>query len=108
MALIKFLTDSAADIPADLARELGIQVLHFPIAMEAGEIQDGVDYQPEEFYRVLVKEKRIPTHAQLTPFMFEKCYQQAYDEGYTDLIYMAINAKGSATYCNALQARESF
>ena len=67
MALIKFLTDSAADIPADLARELGIQVLHFPIAMEAGEIQDGVDYQPEEFYRVLVKEKRIPTHAQLTP-----------------------------------------
>lgn len=108
MALIKFLTDSAADIPADLARELGIQVLHFPIAMEAGEIQDGVDYQPEEFYRVLVKEKRIPTHAQLTPFEFEGCYQQAYDEGYTDLIYMAINAKGSATYCNALQARESF
>ena len=41
MALIKFLTDSAADIPADLARELGIQVLHFPIVMEAGEIQDG-------------------------------------------------------------------
>lgn len=108
MALIKFLTDSAADIPADLARELGIQVLHFPIALEDREIRDCVDYTPEEFYRVLLAEKKIPTHAQLTPFMFEECYQQAYDEGYTHLIYTAINAKGSSTYCNALQARESF
>ena len=108
MALIKFLTDSAADIPADLARELGIQVLPFPIALEDREIRDCVDYTPEEFYRVLLAEKKIPTHAQLTPFMFEECYQQAYDEGYTHLIYTAINAKGSSTYCNALQARESF
>ena len=63
---------------------------------------------PEEFYRVLLAEKKIPTHAQLTPFMFEECYQQAYDEGYTHLIYTAINSKGSATYQNALQARDEF
>lgn len=108
MSLIKFLTDSAADIPAELVRELNIEVLPFPIALEDREIRDGVDYQPEEFYQVLLSQQKIPTHAQLTPFVFEECYQQAYDAGYTHLIYTSINAKASSTYCNALQARESF
>ena len=33
MVPIKFVTDSAADIPRALREELGIQVLPFPIAM---------------------------------------------------------------------------
>ena len=47
MARIKFLTDSAADIPAALREELNIQVLPFPIAMGDKEYQDGVDFTPE-------------------------------------------------------------
>lgn len=108
MAHIKFSTDSAADIPLALREELGIQVLPFPIAMGEREYLDGVDFSPEEFYSMLLAQPQIPTHAQLTPFQFVQCFEEAWKEGYTDLIHTSINAKASATYQNALQARAEF
>ena len=108
MARIKLTTDSAADIPAALAGELGIQVLPFPIAMGDREYQDGVDFTPQAFYQALLAAPQIPTHAQLNPYVFTQCFEQAWQEGCTDLIHTSINSKGSATYQNALQAREEF
>lgn len=108
MAYIKFVTDSAADIAPDVQKELDIQVLSFPIAMGDREYQDGVDFTPDEFYEKLLAAPQIPTHAQLTPFVFTECYEQAYENGYTHLIYISINSKGSATYQNSIQAREEF
>lgn len=108
MAHIKFSTDSAADLPAALREELDIQVLPFPIAMGDKEYRDGVDFTPEEFYGMLLAAPQIPTHAQLNPYVFTQCFEQAWQEGCTDLIHTSINSKGSATYQNALQAREEF
>lgn len=105
---ICFVTDSAADIPAALAKELDIQVLPFHIAMEGQDLLDGVDFTPTQFYDALVKAPHIPTHSQHTAFVFQECYERAWREGYTDLIYTAINSKGSATYQNAVQAVELF
>ena len=51
---IKFVTDSASDIPRSLREELDILVLPFPIAMGAREYQDGVDFTPAEFYDMLL------------------------------------------------------
>ena len=108
MARILFLTDSAADIPRPIREELSIRVLPFPIAMGERELEDGEDFTPQEFYGMLLSAPQIPTHAQLNPFVFEECYEKAYEEGYTDVIYTCINAKGSATYGNAVQARADF
>ena len=108
MAHIKFSTDSASDIPVSLREELGIQVLPFPIAMGDRELADGVDFTPQEFYDMLLAAPQIPTHAQLNPYLFSQCFEQAWKEGYTDLIHTSINSKGSATYQNAIQAREEF
>lgn len=104
---IKFITDSAADIPQSLREELNIQLLPFPIAVGGEEFEDG-NMAPQEFYNLLVSLPQIPTHAQLTPYVFEQTFQQAYDEGYTDLIYTSINSKASSTHQNAVQAREEF
>ena len=108
MAHIKFITDSAADIPAGVREELNIQVLPFPIAMGDREYRDGFDFTPEEFYDMLLAAPQIPTHAQLNPYLFSQCYEQALEEGYSDLIYTCINSKGSATFQNAVQARDEF
>lgn len=108
MAHIKFMTDSAADIPVSLREELGIQVLPFPIAMGDREYEDGFDFTPQEFYAMLLSAPQIPTHAQLTPFLFQQCFEDAWEKGYTDLIHTSINAKASSTYQNALQARDEF
>ncbi len=108
MAHIKFITDSAADIPPALREELGIQVLPFPVAAGGKEYRDGFDYTPEKFYEYLLSAPQIPTHAQLNPFTFTECYEAALAEGRTDLIYTSVNGKGSATHQNAVQAREDF
>lgn len=108
MSRIKFITDSAADISPQLRSQWDIQVLPFPIAAGDREYEDGVDLTPEEFYTLLGQLPQIPTHAQLTPYVFEECFAQAYAEGYDHLIYTSINSKASATHQNALQAREEF
>ncbi len=108
MAKIKFMTDSSADIPAGLLEGSGIQVLHFPIIVDDREYYDGQDFTPQEFYQVLAGAKSIPTHAQLTPFFFTEQYAQAFAEGYDEVIYTSINAKGSATHQNAVQAIDLF
>ena len=108
MAKILFLTDSAADIPKSLREELGIRVMPFPIAMGERELRDGEDFTPQEFYQALAEEPKIPTHAQLTTYQFQQCYEETWKAGYTDLIYTSINSEGSATYQNAVQARGEF
>ena len=108
MAGIKFTTDSAADIPAQLQQELDIQVLPFPIAIGEKEYADGVDFTPDQFYEALLAAPKIPTHAQLNPYVFTELFEAAWKAGYDHLIHTSINSKGSATYGNALQAREEF
>lgn len=108
MARIKFTTDSASDIPAALREELGVRVLPFPIAMEDRELADGVEFAPEEFYDMLLAADKLPTHAALNLYEFTQCFEEAWKEGCTDLIHTSINSKGSATYQNAIQAREEF
>lgn len=110
MAKIKFLTDSASDIPAELLQELGIEMVSFPIHTENSEelIYDRVSMSPRDFYKKLDQEKKIPTHAQITPFQFSEIFVQAWKDGYTHLIYTSINSKGSATYQNAKQQANSF
>ncbi|MFI3250200.1 MAG: DegV family protein [Eubacteriales bacterium] len=109
MANIKFLTDSAADVPRDVLKEVGlIDVLPFPMIVDGKEFADGVDMTSKEFYDVLYSCENIPTHAQLTPFLFCEVYEHAWEEGVEHLIYVSINSKASATHQNAHQAIEMF
>lgn len=105
---IRFVTDSAADIPAALVKELDICVLPFHIAMEDKDLRDGVDFTPQQFYKDLVAAPHIPTHSQHTVFVFQECYEQAWKDGCSDLIYTSINSKGSSTHDNAVQAIDLF
>jgi DegV family protein with EDD domain len=108
MSRIQFSTDSASDIAPEVREELAIRVLPFPIATQEREYADGFDFTPREFYDLLLSAPQTPTHAQLNPFVFAQCFEEVWREGYTDLIHTSINSKGSATWQNALQAREEF
>ena len=80
MARIKFTTDSAADIPANLRDEWNIHVLPFPIAMGDREYEDGFDFTPEEFYSMLLEAPQIPTHSQLTFYVFSELFEAAWND----------------------------
>lgn len=108
MSKLKFITDSASDIPQKYIDVLPIQVMPFPIAFEDDEVLDGVDLSQEEFYEKLRQAEKIPTHAQLTAYQFEEAFTAAYEDGYDAAIYTCINFKGSNTGNNALLAKKSF
>ena len=46
----------------------------------------------------------VPTTAAITQLQFCDIYARYADEGYTDLVYLSINAGGSSTYNNAVKA----
>lgn len=107
MAKIKFLTDSASDIPDEyLEQYADIEMVPFPIQAGEDSYLDRVSMDPEDFYE-LIEEEDI-THSQITPFQFSEIFFKAWKEGYTHLIHVSINGRGSSTYQNALQQEHSF
>ena len=98
MQRIKLMTDSACDLPGSLARQLGIEVIPIPIAVDGKGYLEGVDFTPREFYTILQQAKQIPTTSQISPVTYCERYHAAYQQGYTDVILMGISSTASATY----------
>ena len=108
MRKIKIVADSACDIPKELEERYGIRILPFSIAVGDESYTERRDFTNEEFYRILATSPRLPTTSQYTAMQFLEAYEEIWREGYTDVIYVSINSKGSATYGNSLMAREEF
>lgn len=63
MARVRILTDSTADVPADLVRRLDITVVPAYVQMDGRSLRDGEQISRAEFYRRLPELKEIPTTA---------------------------------------------
>lgn len=105
---IKLLTDSACDIPKEKEAETDIQILSFPLTVGDKSYLERVDFTNDEFYEVLERETTIPTTAQITQHSFGETFEEIFAQGYTDIIYVAINSLGSNTYNAALMAKASY
>ena len=108
MTKIKISTDSTSDIPASFREELNISVLPLTILADGKEYRDGVDITPAEFYKILDEATVLPVSSQVRATEYLSLYQQVAEEGYTDLIHVSINAKGSGTYQAAVMSRDMF
>ena len=108
MSKIKISTDSTSDIPARFRDELNISVLPLTILAEGKEYRDGVDITPTEFYKILDEATVLPVSSQVAAAEYLALYQQVWEDGYTDLIHISINSKGSGTYQAAMMTRDMF
>ena len=72
---IKIVTDSTADLPADLVERWGITVVPAYVVMDDVNYRDGVDITADEFYRRLASSPRLPTTAQPSMADFQSVYQ---------------------------------
>jgi DegV family protein with EDD domain len=106
MEKIKIVTDTASDITLEQAQELDIELLSFMLSADGNSYRELVDLSIDEFYALLEKSDELPTTSQITAFAFEEMFEKYYGQGYTDVIYVSINAKGSATYQNACMAKK--
>lgn len=108
MTKVKISTDSTADIPVSLREELNISVLPITIIVDNKEYQDGFDITPQEIYEILDKSDKLPTTAQIVPFLYTESFENTWKDGYTDLIHICINSKGSASWQGAVRTKEQF
>lgn len=106
MSNIKLITDTASDIPLQQAEEAGIDILSISLIVNGDSYQEQRDLSKEEFYDLLAHADEMPSTSQITSFQFQEVFQNYFEQDYTDLIYVSINAKGSATYQNACNAKE--
>ncbi|WP_303790989.1 DegV family protein [Ruminococcus flavefaciens] len=108
MRKIAILTDSCCDLPKETIEELGIKVLPFTLTVGGESFRELYDKSTQEFYELLEKTDEIPKHSQISPVTFEETYKELYEQGYTDIISVSINSKGSGTFNNSVLGKNDF
>jgi DegV family protein with EDD domain len=71
---VTVVTDSTADIPAELAAALGIEVVPLYVIFGEERLRDGVELLRADFYRRLAAGGPLPTTSQPSSAMFKETY----------------------------------
>lgn len=102
---VKIVTDSAADLPLDLARELGITIV--PVYVRFGDkvYRDGVDIGPDEFYAKLMSSPILPSTSAPSAGDFAKAYRDVASST-DEIVSIHITRRHSGTYDAALLGRK--
>jgi len=108
MGRVGVVTDSTADLPPDLASELGIAVVPCLIFWGQEELLDGVDLEPWAFYDRLSQSSDLPRTAQPAMSSFVEAYQQLLDqEAYEAVVSIHVAGNLSGTVSAAWAAAQS-
>lgn len=100
---IAIVTDSSAHIPAAIQTGLDITVIPLWLIWEDQNLRDGVDIQPDEFYRRLRKSSTLPTTAQPTVREFMDLFKHL--DGQSDAIVAVLaSSQISGTVASAEKA----
>jgi len=102
---IKIVTDSTADLPPQLARELGITVVPAYVRFGNDVYRDQVDISEEEFYQRLSRDPVHPSTEPPSSQDFADTYQKLSEEA-DGIISIHISSKLSATCNSALRGKE--
>jgi DegV family protein with EDD domain len=103
---IRIVTDSAADLPPELAQQRNITVVPCYVISDDVTYRDGVDILPDQFYQQLVSNPRLPTTAQPSAADFQSVYQDLLAQGH-QIVSIHLSRKLSGTLNSAEQARAS-
>jgi DegV family protein with EDD domain len=82
--MVRVVTDSTADIPADMVAALGITVIPSYVLFGTESYREGVELTKEQFYEKLRTTDTIPTTAAPPPAVYEEAYRRLAQE--TDAI----------------------
>jgi len=103
---VRIVTDSSADLPAELVQQHQITVLPCYVVVDDQTLKDGVDIQADDFYRRLQAGGPTPTTAQPTVADFQAVYQDLTSQG-DQVVSIHVSRKLSGTLNSAEQAKGS-
>lgn len=95
---IKIVTDSACDVPAELAEQLNITVIPVYVNIGQDSYRDGVDISRQDFYKNLYSYPTPPTTAAPAAGTFSEVYEKLAAEGATEILSMHIASNLSNTF----------
>jgi DegV family protein with EDD domain len=107
MARIRVITDSACDIPEEIARRLDIDIVSLSIRFGDDEFVDRVDLSPAEFWAKCKASKTLPETAAPSPGAFQAAYERAKADGCDGVIVLTLTSLLSATHQSAVIACEA-
>jgi DegV family protein with EDD domain len=102
--MVKIVTDSTADIPADVVKKLGISIVPLNVIFGTESYRDGVDITPDQFYKRLVESKIHPTSSAQSPGYFSELFTRLSHET-DEILVVTLSSKLSATFESATQAK---
>ena len=107
MANIRIVTDSACDLPQDVAERLNIDVVSLSIRFGDDEFTDRVDLTPNEFWAKCKASKTLPETAAPSPGAFQLAYERALSAGCDGVLVIALSEALSATHQSAMLAKDA-
>ena len=104
---IGVVTDSCADLPKDLAKDLGVTIIPLNVIFGDEVLKDGVEITSAQFYKRLANEKKLPSTSQPSPQEFEEIYKVLL-KSYDRVISIHLSEKLSGTLDSARVAAKNF
>lgn len=106
MSRVAVVTDSTANLPADLLAELNIATIPLRMHWSGETYLDGVTLSTETFYRWLRERRDFPTTSQPSVGDFVKFFRNVAEQQQTDtMVGVFISSELSGTFASATQAR---
>ncbi len=100
---VRIVTDSTADLPAEMAQELAIAVVPLSVIFGEETLKEGIDISHDVFYERLARVKELPTTSAPSVGDFLDTYRDVLKET-DEIVSVNVSSKLSATYSNATQA----
>lgn len=101
---IAIVTDSACDLPDDVATQHSIEVVPLTIRFGDEELVDRVDLTPTEFWARCAASPTLPETAAPAPGQFEAAYRRAALRGAPGVVVVTLSGALSATMESAMLA----
>jgi len=103
--VVRIVTDSVSDIPADVAQQLRIAIVPLYVRFGSEVYRDGVELSNSDFYRKLVTSRRLPTTSAPSPRDFSTVYDKL--AGETDeILSIHVSSRFTTVHKAALTGRE--
>lgn len=105
MNKIVFTTDSPADMPKSLQKDLGVGVIPLHVNLDGVDYKDGENITNEIIYNTFQEKKVLPNTSAVSVGEYTEFFKHYLEEGKT-IIHVAFSSGISSTYQNACIAAE--
>jgi DegV family protein with EDD domain len=101
---VAIVTDSVAQVPAEVVRQLDIMVIPFTVSIDGQPYLDGIDLAPQELYQSMRLENVMPTTTAASLGQYQQAFEACLHAGAQAVLYVSLSSKLSSGYSTACHA----